>query len=598
MYGQVTNLSSFKFHELFNKHRRKAVLKTFDPIFKGYEVDLRQKDTIINSKLDLDKRKGNWRDHLPFQETSVFKFVRMAPWYEGWRPTKLVGVDKDFLQYLQETSQVSDILTPERSGKLLVQPSWPFLRADMEKVIEPSAEKLSVYDLISTCFARGDKLILPKIEVIPKVSMLRDLKVVPEAFPGVLSKRLLGNTKGDCYHKALYLAERLFEKAGRVVTQDTSLWSFGGRARINKIEDGQRVRSRIVLMPEMPSSMIASIYSELLMFSFKPINYNFENEIALGITFLKGGWLQYREKFSKFVNIYHSDWSKFDTTVTEPKMILAFAILRSCFPKSKMIDNHFLFIASGFINKHVLLPGGFIYILFKIIPSGSPFTSLIGSIVNWICTSHLMVKAGHKDCPILCYGDDTVAGLPLISNFLPEDFVRVAKDDLGMILDPVNISAFDSTEDTGQGSSFLQTFSIEGLPSRTTDKLVERMMFQEWKAKSKFDKVWNLMQIASTGPGNILGIEIIRKYLLWLYRRVKVNSGLNYFESVFNSCFDLYTTETLPSFLQARNSSCFFVDLLERERWERKTKKNLFNLQFYQNNFGTKRALRSTFYKF
>jgi len=82
--------------------------------------------------------------------------------------------------------------------------------------------------------------------------------------------------------------------------------------------------------------------------------------------------------------IFEGDFKGYDTTIPDHLIMRAFAILRSCYPDSKKIDNHFTYIFQNFCYKNLVVPGGFIYRINKGLPSGSSFTSLVGSIINII----------------------------------------------------------------------------------------------------------------------------------------------------------------------------------------------------------------------
>jgi hypothetical protein len=79
-----------------------------------------------------------------------------------------------------------------------------------------------------------------------------------------------------------------------------------------------------------------------------------------------------------------ADWKGFDTSVHSELLETAFAIIRSCFPSGADIDNFFIFIKNHFIYKEVVTPHGERYMFKGGIPSGNIWTSLVGSIVNWI----------------------------------------------------------------------------------------------------------------------------------------------------------------------------------------------------------------------
>lgn len=66
----------------------------------------------------------------------------------------------------------------------------------------------------------------------------------------------------------------------------------------------------------------------------------------------------------------------------------AFAIIRGCFPSSDLVDNAFLFMMNQFCHKDVVTPDGNVYRIDGSIPSGDIWTSLVGSLVNYLAMEY------------------------------------------------------------------------------------------------------------------------------------------------------------------------------------------------------------------
>jgi hypothetical protein len=110
--------------------------------------------------------------------------------------------------------------------------------------------------------------------------------------------------------------------------------------------------------------------------------------------------------------IYSLDWKSFDSTVHRFEINTAFDIIKEhlIFP-NRETEECFEITRQLFIHKKVAAPDGKIYFVHKGIPSGSYFTSLIGSIINKLRIEYLWnLIVGHS--PIHCYtlGDDSLVG--------------------------------------------------------------------------------------------------------------------------------------------------------------------------------------------
>lgn len=102
------------------------------------------------------------------------------------------------------------------------------------------------------------------------------------------------------------------------------------------------------------------------------------------------------------------DYSMFDTTVNEYFLSIVFDELRRLFVNHHFVSKDFKAISDAFINSKILMPDGFVYQKRHGICSGSGFTNLVGSIVNYclmdLACETLGVQIDQSNSSVL--GDD------------------------------------------------------------------------------------------------------------------------------------------------------------------------------------------------
>ncbi|QED42888.1 ORF1 [Rhodiola cryptic virus 2] len=194
--------------------------------------------------------------------------------------------------------------------------------------------------------------------------------------------------------------------------------------------------------------------------------------------------------------LYAIDWKQFDATVSRFEINAAFDILLELidFPNAETYTA-FEISRQLFIHKKIAAPDGHVYWVHKGIPSGSYFTSIIGSIVNRLRIEYLWRTLTGKG-PKVCYtqGDDSISGDDEL--ILPEDFARIANQ-IGWILNP------DKTEYSTipRDVSFLGRTMTGGMNTRSTIKCLRLLVYPEYEVESGRISAYRARSIAEDAGG-------------------------------------------------------------------------------------------------
>nr|BDB33896.1 RNA dependent RNA polymerase [Red clover cryptic virus 3] len=194
--------------------------------------------------------------------------------------------------------------------------------------------------------------------------------------------------------------------------------------------------------------------------------------------------------------LYAIDWKQFDATVSRFEIEAAFALLKELiiFP-NEQTEIAYEISKQIFIHKKIAAPDGFIYMAHKGIPSGSYYTSIVGSVVNRLRIEYLWrTITGHG--PSVCYtqGDDSISS---DDTFIPpERFAQVANN-IGWIINP------DKTEYSTVPSeiSFLGRTMVGGANIRDTKKCIRLLVYPEFPVESPQISAYRAHAIAQDAGG-------------------------------------------------------------------------------------------------
>lgn len=173
---------------------------------------------------------------------------------------------------------------------------------------------------------------------------------------------------------------------------------------------------------------------------------------------------------------YGIDFSSFDATICPALIRMAFSVLESFFPeKDEGEQKVWETIIDYFINTPILMPDGYVYKKHRGVPSGSYFTQMIDSIVNFFVIQYAsIIIHGNpvQDGKLLVLGDDSLFGLPQHVNVAA--FARVAAE-LGLTVNVSKSLVNTFPEDV----QFLGHSWNRGIVDRPGIDIAKRMAFPE-----------------------------------------------------------------------------------------------------------------------
>jgi hypothetical protein len=218
----------------------------------------------------------------------------------------------------------------------------------------------------------------------------------------------MGANRQQVFAAAVEVAKAHYIEAKDRFEPDLSLWACGGRGKPSQMVDpGDRLKSRLILMPETPSALLESTFAQ----PFTRMLSLVGGDIMIGTSMTDRGYRRVLAPLEDAPHVKAFDWSNFDARVREDMIVASFGIIRACFRgDDAWLDNVFLRFISHFLVKRVVVPGGWIYTLANGVPSGSPFTSIIDSLANWLVLVDLEICSGGLSAPRRnrrrVYGDD------------------------------------------------------------------------------------------------------------------------------------------------------------------------------------------------
>jgi len=261
-------------------------------------------------------------------------------------------------------------------------------------------------------------------------------------------------------------------------------------------------KTRLVWMAPLPTTIVGSRFSKRVM-----ENLSRTRPFVWGTHGVERGAIL-SEIESKFRYVYSLDFSKFDSTVPARMIDDAFRVARTHLDLTEQDQDVWTRYVNDFIHSRIIAPDGHVYQVHKGIPSGSAFTSIIGSIVNLILVSYMWHSITGHELPhdrVLVMGDDVIIGS---NTYVTKSQLASAATDLGFAVSVEKTDIVDTSKTTNDWRShthFVGYHWLHGQPHREEREIVKSAVYPErHRRREKHEWIVRLLGYAMTSREGLL----------------------------------------------------------------------------------------------
>lgn len=313
------------------------------------------------------------------------KFVGCVPDFVGFYPSHPIPTNYHFLDWLCRSEYKADDDINEFLLKTRVHltsgfdTQLPILR----EYASASNTKYTANDLLDILDEEDYPWIkLPKLK-FPDVEDLKNVFVKSRANSGYYTSKFFGTDKFSSAVPSHRAAEYVFEQLKSKEFYYEGLWSLYGRSKITKLslDPEEPLQTRCVWVPEHFLVILGGLIVQQFTWSLQSIK---RNCLFIGKNFKSSEikWIHDMDGFADFKG--RCDWSHFDANVSSEEMLAALSLISKCYGEDDLVVRYFSLMYWTLKNKNLVVPPGFVYRFEKGLPSGHPFTSLVGTLVNYI----------------------------------------------------------------------------------------------------------------------------------------------------------------------------------------------------------------------
>jgi len=482
---------------------------------KDYDVKV-DSTTIDTSKIKFGNKgriNDAIRDYLPIpvgkNSRLIGKFNGSIPRYNG----KIVHNDSRFGSFI---STRPDII--KYCGIKATYPgSWQYNHENLTIMSSEPKSKFTYAELIDSVKVRGDiDLHLPKMGHF-SAKNINNVRINPKAYSGIMTSKLFGRTMNKSTKFTKNIAQKVFKQC--IVDKflpDNSLWAVAGREKRIDLSTNKNTRTRLVLMCEDIVKLIGNCALQPFTNRLSRLR---SGSIMIGRSMEDRKFHEFHDdiKETKEFGVIDADWSQFDNHCYKELIVTAFGLIRSCYPDGEIYDRYFLWCCCSMLYKNVVLPESkLIYKISKGIASGHPYTSVVGSIINWLlwstainnaCPNHVTLQTKLK-----CMGDDTLALIPY--SYCSSIEYQLNKS--GMKFDSfIHRCGPMCSDDIGESKTFLKkVYDNNGL-SWDFVSIIDNLLYPP-KLKTIDNEIQRVRMLMYTAPSISRSTDLLTQYFYYL----------------------------------------------------------------------------------
>jgi hypothetical protein len=290
----------------------------------------------------------------------------------------------------------------------------------------------------------------------------------------------------------------------REVVPLRSLYRCGGREKIQDVSEAPK--ARMIGMSDAITTLIAQTFS-------LPVSVYLETKMCavfMGQSFFKGRYNEFLE-YQRGCSWYMMwDWSGFDSLVNDRVLRAALTIFRNFFKEEAW--DRFDAVANDFLNR-VMTYEGWLLGMRSGLPSGHAWTSLVGTLANWVMTFSLISALWGIECArrarISVCGDDVFVGMydnvPMADERVLQGCAEVLFS--GKLRQYAVSLTLDGPD--AEGMSFLAHGFRDGKPVRWPAEIVDSLLYPQSFPRTRWDRLTVALAFVMDTPWN-------EETLVWL----------------------------------------------------------------------------------
>jgi len=313
-------------------------------------------------------------------------------------------------------------------------------------------------------------------------------------------------------HKSHFSGAPYFTRNGDVLDRaaDLARKISEGHRGFDPYVAGRRVqrgsagpKTRLVWMASLPTTIVGTRFS-------KPVFAGLvrRRPFSFGLRQVEKAALVEEFK-SRFKFVYSIDFSGFDSSLAARMIDDAFGIAKSHLDLDEADLDLWDRYKSDFIHSRLITPTGDIYQVHKGIPSGSAFTTIIGSLCNLIAINYILIRCMGRALSadrVQIQGDDAIIGL---NTFVPLSQMSAVAAELGLTLSVEKSLVTGELGESNPPVHYLGYSWKNGQPHKDMHDVISSLVFPE-RHERRPDGI-SLLRLFSSMQNSIENYELFRR---------------------------------------------------------------------------------------